>query len=289
MKIVNLKGGLGNQMFQYALYRHLIEKNEAAKLDISAYKEWVIHNGYELEKVFKVKPELASKREARLCRQCLYNYMNKKDCISEFKYYPEKQFNYDSNVFNMNGNIYYDGYWQTEKYFKDIENMIRNDFVFKDKLDLKNFKIALKIVSGNSISIHVRRGDYVRIKDTARLHGGICTINYYMRAVKMMSRKVPQPVFYVFSDDSEWAKDNLKLDFETAYVDWNKGKDSYRDMQLMSLCKHNIIANSTFSWWAAWLNKNQNKRVIAPAKWFNDPEINTSDLIPQNWVKINTL
>ncbi len=124
-------------------------------------------------------------------------------------------------------------------------------------------------------------GDYVNHP----IHGGICTMDYYQQAIDIMKSKIVNPKFFIFSNDIEWCHSHLKL-ADAVYITGNKGENSYRDMQLMSMCKHNIIANSSFSWWGAWLNNNPDKIVIAPAKWFNDPKINTRDLIPDDWIKI---
>lgn len=153
----------------------------------------------------------------------------------------------------------------------------------------KNQKILEKITQTNSVSIHVRRGDYYNNESAFKIHGNITTKKYYENALEFIKEKVKNPVFFVFSDEFEWVKKNLYFFSnygEVHIIDWNKGFDSYIDLQLMSNCKHNIIANSSFSWWAAWLNKNKNKIVISPKKWVNNINENKIDIIPNNWIKI---
>jgi Glycosyl transferase family 11 len=177
-----------------------------------------------------------------------------------------------------------DGYWQSEKYFIDCSKLIRKDFTFKNELDSYNLKLKSKIDKTNSVSIHIRRGDYVNNLNTNATHG-LCSIDYYIKAVNYITERIESPYFFVFSDDIEWAKKNIMLNFPCQFISHNIGSKSYLDMQLMSLCKHNVIANSSFSWWGAWLNSNDNKIVIAPRKWF---AVNTDicDLIPSNWISL---
>lgn len=270
MKIVKVEAGLGNQMFQYALYRKLSTIYKDVKIDISEYMIHNDHNGYELERVFGVKAKIATKEEV------------KKLTSKKNNYYKEKKFSYDEEVLNIDGDVYYEGLWQTEKYFKNIEGIIRNDFKFSSPLTGKNLEIANMIKERQAVSIHVRRGDYLN----SEVHRNVCSLKYYIKAVNYFKNKLNNPVFFIFSDDIKWSKNNIIIDKNTIYVDWNKGEYSYKDMQLMSLCKHNIIANSTFSWWGAWLNNNPGKIVIAPSKWFNYTWIDTRDIIPEKWIKV---
>lgn len=288
MIIVKVIGGLGNQMFQYAFYRSLKSKYSDVKLDISAFETYDLHNGYELNKVFNVKEDIASENEINnllelpSSRGPLYK-LRKKIFKKEKKYFMQKDFGYKLD-FLKTDNIYLDGYWQSEKYFSDSEDKILSEFTFKKKLINKNKDIAELINSCNSVSIHIRRGDYITNPEALKVHGGICDLEYYKNSIDIINKKVKNPRFFIFSDDMNWVKNNLYLE-NASYIDWNKNGDSYIDMQLMSLCKYNVIANSTFSWWGAWLNLNENKIVIAPKKWFNT-NANTTDLIPESWIKI---
>lgn len=152
-----------------------------------------------------------------------------------------------------------------------------------EPLSGENKIISDEIRKTNSVSLHIRRGDYITSKITNKFHG-TCCLGYYKKAMKLINKKVKNPKYFVFSDDIYWVKKNLEIK-NAFYVDDNVGDKSYIDMQLMSMCKHNIIANSSFSWWAAWLNNNPNKIVIAPKKWFNDPGMDTTDLISEEWIR----
>ena len=200
-------------------------------------------------------------------------------------YVKEKYFHFDPDILSVPNNSYLEGYWASEKYFQDISDVIRKEFILKNTPDAINKAMMKRISSCNSISIHVRRNDYVEDKKTNDFHG-VCGLEYYNKAVSMIGKKIKNPTFFVFSDDPEWCKINLRLDFPTDYVTHNLGKKDYEDMRLMSACKHNIIANSSFSWWGAWLNNNSNKIVVAPKKWFADASTNTADLVPKQWSRI---
>jgi len=192
---------------------------------------------------------------------------------------------YDVEILNAPKNSLFIGYWQTEKYFLPIQDTIRKDFTFKMPLEGLNKTLAESISSCNSVSMHIRRGDYVHNSETSKFHG-VCSPEYYYEALEFIKKKSANIQLYIFSDDMEWVKVNMKFDVPVTYVGNNIDNQSYVDMQLMSLCKHNIIANSSFSWWGAWLNNNPEKIVIAPSKWFNDSSINATDIIPEGWQKI---
>lgn len=288
MKIVNILGGLGNQMFQYAFAIALQHNfpNEKVLIDPSGFKGYPLHNGYELKRIFNASIPEASIKEQLSVFYPLRNYRmwqigtrilpRRRTVISE-----SEDMRYDAKLFADDSSAYYLGYWQTEKYFKDIRNQILDAFTFPElSSDSLNIGVINRIKSENAVSLHVRRGDYVKIGNTQ----GICTIDYYKKALKLMTKKTTPTLFVVFSDDIQWCRENIK-DLSGAvpavYVDWNKREDSYRDMQLMSLCKHNIIANSSFSWWGAWLNQNPDKVIIAPSRWMNGP--GWADIIPDDW------
>lgn len=283
---VKLYGGLGNQMFQYALGRHLAYKHKT-KLVINfiplpqdklrSFKLYC----FKLFSDFVLKE--ADSKKGTLYLKILRRVNN---FLNRFQLQvKEKAFTFDSSILRSPDGAVLDGYWQSEKYFKDVEKIIRSDFEFKKPLTGKNLTTAQEIEDSQSVSVHIRRGDYVSDKRTNEVHG-VCDIPYYLRAVKYIEKKLKNPKFFIFSDDIEWAKANLKLGYDSKFIDWNKGDNDYIDMQLMSLCKNNILANSSFSWWGAWLNKKSKKIVIAPKKWFKDHSIDTKDLIPGSWVRL---
>lgn len=241
MKIIKFQGGLGNQMFQYALYEKLKLLDKKVYGDLSFYKKRKQHNGYELENIFKI--DIYKK----------YNFIkekvfqNKKIMKILRKFYKSKVINqndvfYDENI--LEKYLIFDRDWQSEKFFECIENKIRRNFTFPEIIELENIEIKNKIDSTNSVAIHIRRGDYIENTVLSRL----APIKYYEDVVDYIKNKIKNPTFFIFSDDIKWCKENLKIGKQVYYIDWNKGKNSYRDMQLMSLCKHNIIPNSSFSW-----------------------------------------
>jgi len=199
--------------------------------------------------------------------------------------YKESHFNFDDKVYNKTENIYFEGYWQSEKYFLNYREDLLEEFTLKKELHPKSKEYENKIREVQSVSLHIRRGDYVTNTHTNSVHG-TCSLQYYRDAVKEIEIKVEDPHFFIFSDDLAWVKENLDFIDNVAFVELDKEIPDHEEMVLMSLCKHNIIANSSFSWWSAWLNQNDKKIVIAPKKWFNDQTINTEDLIPNTWIKI---
>jgi len=277
-------GGLGNQMFQYALYKSLNLKGHNAKLDKSWYLRNNSHNGYELEKIFNISPNYATdiqcKQFADINTNIFYG-IKRKIFPKKTHYFEKNTFNYDKNVFNVDFG-YFEGYWQNDEYFKDIRKELLNEFVFKN-LDQRNMDFSRYLRSINSVSIHVRRGDYISNPKALKIYGNICDLKYYLGAISEINKKLNDVKFIIFSDDISWCKHNLKLNDPT-FVDWNIGITSYQDMYLMSNCKHNIIANSSFSWWGAWLNRNPEKMVFAPKKWVNDRQ--NVNIVPKGWIKI---
>jgi hypothetical protein len=197
----------------------------------------------------------------------------------------ERFFHFDKEILGLQGDAYLEGYWQSERYFSDIQEVIRSEFAFLSEPDAENERIGKEIQDTNAVSIHVRRGDYVSNPETNRVHG-VCSLDYYIQAVRQIVERVKEPHFFVFSDDPPWVKANLFLDHRVTYVTHNFGDKSYEDLRLMSSCRHHIIANSSFSWWGAWLNPRPDKIVVAPERWFNNSNADTRDLFPAGWVRM---
>lgn len=296
MILVKLSGGLGNQMFQYAFGKQLALKNNTVLvLDTSflqsklPFKKWTTPMRYELH-IFNINA--AIKPNFITSNILLYPFA-KAEYMIRTKWYAmkytlqaENDFAFNSNFLNANDNSYVTGNFQSEKYFKSIENEIRNDFTFNAKPDAVNLEWQEKIKECNAVSIHIRRGDYLSISRNAKKFASV-PISYFKTAIKLVATKIANPVFFIFSDDLDWAKENLSTEFPVFFVgDNSSALTAYRDMELMSLCKHNIISNSTFSWWAAWLNRNHEKIVISPQKWFEDSSINSTDIYPSEWIKL---
>ena len=292
MIIVQLNGGLGNQMFQYAVGRNLsYSLNTELKLDISQFPRDKLRE-YSLS-IFNIKQIFASPRDMnRIKRPLAWKVKHPvKTLISAVNLDPpimhvkEREFNFDHGIQVLPNDIFLEGYWQSEKYFKNIEPLIREEFTLKPVLGLNLRDLSEKIRYRNSVSIHIRRGDYIINPVTNETHG-ICSADYYQRAIKKIAQSVNNPYFVFFSDDPVWVKENMIIEYPWCCASHNNSKD-YEDMFLMSLCKHHIIANSSFSWWGAWLCTNPKKIIIAPAKWFNKPNIPIDDIIPESWIKLS--
>ena len=290
MIITNIIGGLGNQMFQYAAGRALsLARGASLRLDISGFTGYGLHQGFELQRVFSCPMQIATEGDVRSIlgwqSSSLIRRILARPGLSGFRrqgFVVEPHFHYWPGISNIPPDSYMSGYWQSESYFQAAAQAIRCDFTFKPSFNLRNAELAEQIGQVNAVSLHVRRGDYADNKKTNATHG-LCSLDYYRMAIQHVERRVDQPHFFIFSDDQSWAQEYLKIEFPCRYIDHNQGVESYNDMRLMSLCKHHIIANSSFSWWGAWLNANQNKIVVAPKKWFASNK-NTGDLLPSSWV-----
>ena len=292
MVICQILGGLGNQMFQYAAGRALsLDSESGMQLDLHGFKGYALHNGFEIDRVFLAPVEAARSidvkellgwRSGVLTRKLLKR--TKSSTLHGPHLAIEPHFNYWPKLRKFGSSCYLMGYWQSEKYFHDFERIIRSDFSFRTPLEAENLYISLLMENCNSVSLHVRRGDYLSHAPTAKMLN-VCSVDYYKDAIAHIATQVPSPHFFVFSDDLQWARNNIRIPFPTEYITGNRGMRSYIDMQLMSSCKHNIIANSTFSWWGAWLNPTREKIVIAPKNWFCNGT-NDEDLIPEPWMRL---
>ena len=285
MIIIEASGGLGNQMFQYALYKKLESLNKDVVFDTSFFRSKQGLRELEIG-VFGVQYRSISDREVAYIRG--YGYQD--SIIDKIKYklksskyliYRDSIECFQPEVLEME-DAYLCGYWQSEKYFKDIREVILKEFTFPIQAVKSNVKLTDQMKLENSVSIHVRRSDYLT-EQNLKVYGNICTEKYYSNAINYIEGIIDNPHYYVFTDDLQWAKEYFKGDNYTI-VSENRGKDSYIDMYLMSQCKHNIIANSSFSWWGAWLNQNPDKKVLAPKKWFHNHE--KEEIVCEDWIRI---
>lgn len=297
MIIVRLTGGLGNQMFQYAFGKALAHKHQTELLvETTHLQKKTLTLGptsrmYELN-CFQLNVQKATNNDIKKIRPIVYRIINslllRTGCkgIQTSKYFTETKFSYNDSITKIGKDCYVTGYWQSARYFNSIESIIRKDLKFPKKLDNINNQRLIKINAKNSISIHIRRSDFINSKFHT-IHGA-CSVEYYRKAVEFIVNKINDPIFFIFSDDIEWARISLNLSYSSEFVSGNSGSKSYIDMQLMSQCKYNIIANSSFSWWGAWLNSNPDKIVIAPKQWFANNAMNaqTNDLIPNIWLRL---
>lgn len=284
MIILYLNDGLGNQMFQFALYRKLqASGKEICIYDLDLRRKDALHNGLELVHVFNLHYNTISQKDFR--RYDTRNFMNHvaRKLFYERKYptYEEKNLSYKPEVFLLD-NICLKGYWQSEKYFQGIETQVRKDFTFPQITDEKNCKLLEMIQQTPSVAVHVRRGDYLNSKYKT-VFGNVCTESYYQKALQYISERLGYVKPFIFSNDIEWCKKFFTTP-GTVFVEGNTGINSYKDMYLMSQCKHQIIANSSFSWWAAWLNSYKDKIVLSPSHWLNKTQ--TQDIICKDWIKI---
>lgn len=283
MIIINLKGGLGNQMFQYAFGRAFSIKNDVeVKLDISGYPLQSIRS-YRLS-AFNIKESIARDDEVREYKYPFgifskgWRFFNQR-ILRDFK------MDYEPKLLEYIEHGYIDGFFQSEKYFLKIKEILLREFTLLEPLSPEAAKSAEKIKGTSlSVSLHVRRGDYAS-DPVIRMRLGLCPLEYYTEASEMISSGFPEATFFIFSDDIEWTKENLHIPYPVVYVSSPEIKD-YEELHLMSLCHHNIIANSSFSWWGAWLNLNPNKIVIAPKKWTNAIPDDHPNIIPESWTRI---
>lgn len=284
MKIVQVVGGLGSQMMAYALTLGLKKRGDSVVCDFSWYDRTQAHNGAELQRVFGIHeartPLLgylinAKTAPIRAIRKVLSLSGALKLHTAEVA-----RFNFDPSVFSIRGNVVLYQCWTSYKYFDGAEEDVRSAFRFPPIQDEANLTVAEALRGGESVSIHVRLGDYARSKALA----GLAPVAYYDRAVAAIRERVNDPEFYVFSDDIAWCRSNFGFEVKQ-FIDWNVKGDSFRDMQLMSLCRHNIIPHSSFSWWSAWLNENPAKVVVAPERWANlGTGVELKDMNLPDWV-----
>lgn len=291
MVIVRLLGGLGNQCFQYATGRAIADWHQVPlKLDISFFdrypnREYRLHH-------FNISADLASRAEMermtgkgknRLIRWVDAIWQKRLPYYRRLVYEQQGQC-YDPHIKDAGDDVYLAGYWQSEKFFIDIEGIIRQELAVKKPPDELNRSVCKHIEKTESVSLHIRRGDYASDPKVNQVHG-LCSLEYYEAAIKTLTQTVKKPSFFVFSDDITWARNNLDLDIATTYVDHNGNAKDFEDLRLMRHCKHHIIANSSFSWWGAWLCDHPQKIVIAPKRWFKIP-LGTIDLIPDSWLRL---
>ena len=281
-------GGLGNQMFQYAMGRRLaIERNVPMGLDLSWF-DTQHKRKFELDKL-KIKAETAEPNLVNHLKNLSNNRVVKKAyhwyqaCLpTKFKrkFLERDPGNFDKRVFDVSGHCYLDGYWQSEKYFLPIEEILREEFQLK-QTPPENVEKLASIMNNNpnSISVHVRRGDYVSENTGHR----VCDANYYQRACSHIVDNIDSPHFFFFSDNIDWVKNNFKLDLPSSYID--STISDVHDLFLISACHHHINANSSFCWWGAWLGERDENIIIVPNKWYTHAPY-PEDRIPERWVRL---
>ena len=277
--IVEISGGLGNQLFQFSAGRSLsLKHNCNLILDISWFQNKT-NRTFELNN-FKLNNYKIINESDTFLNRFKKKLLLKKNFIPTFK---ETQFHYMKEFDSIQPPCFLKGHWQSILYFKNFQNEIVQELIPNIKFNNDHTNDIKEVNSRESICVHIRRGDYIKSQKTNNYHG-TCPISYYKKAVTIITQTCKNPHFYIFSDDLSWVKKEIKLEFPTTYVDNNES--TLFDFNLMRNCKYFIIANSTFSWWAAWLSKHDKKIIIAPHNWFNIKNINCKDLIPKNWITI---
>ena len=279
MKIVNIMGGLGNQMFQYAFACILKEKypNEKVLIDVHHYKYngYKIHQGFEINSIFpKASLPLASRKDVARLSYYMPNFwlsrvIRKVFPVRKTEYIQRLHYKYYPEALAIEGDMYFDGYWQSYEYFKDYKEVLLKTYAHGTP-DEYNQRMISSLAETESVGVHIRRGDY----KTSPQFYGICNLEYYSKAIEIIKKKVNNPSFYIFSDEIAWCKEKIAPLLEgckITFVTENKGAKSCWDMFLMTHCKHLIIANSSFSWWGAFLNNNGGT-IVSPSRWVNREE-----------------
>lgn len=291
MIIIKLKGGLGNQLFQYALGRALSSRTGMAlKLDASSFRQDALRN-YRLQHLC-IEAGLADEREiealnpsraryaAWLARRCRWAVQApyQRSCVKE------RGFPFDPEILKIRQPVYLNGYWQSEKYFDFLRSRLLEELLPAAPVSPENAALAAEMRACESVSLHIRRGDYVANPEALKVHG-VVPLDYYRAAAAKMAAGLEKPRFFIFSDDMAWVRENLDVGHPLSFVGADRRNADYEDLYLMSQCRHQIIANSSFSWWGAWLNRNPDKIVLAPKQWFAAP-IDTRDLLPEGWTRL---
>lgn len=296
MIVIKLQGGLGNQMFQYAFGRKIeLLLNEKVLFDLSfnqfkidTPRQYALGDFIASDYIFpvnqKLLPFIFRNPNSDFLKR-VFKALIRKGWFNE-KWLYITDFNFNPTMINGNSNCYIDGYWHSERYFIEIRSVILHEFELKKTSD-RYIELSTKMRNKSSIAIHVRHGDFL-LNPYAKVFNVVCSPEYYHQAVTLIVPQVKNPYFYVFTDDINWAVDffpTINLPFE---IISGKGFTDQEELNLMSACQHQIIANSSFSWWGAWLNSNPEKIVISPRKWRNTENsfMSITDLLPANWIKL---
>lgn len=283
--IARLIGGLGNQLFQYAAARRIsLRSGLPLKLDLGGFESYALRT-YRLG-AFRIAATRAASDEVLALRgPALGPVLERLPLPRRRTHVKERHFHFDSRILAIRGPAYLAGYWQSERYFADVAENIRAEITVDAAPAGDNAETLRAIESGESVCVHVRRGDYVTNKRAQRRHGA-CSLEYYGEAVAGIRERVERPHYFVFSDDPAWARANLSFDGPVRFVDHNGPDHDFEDLRLMSRCRHHIIANSTFSWWGAWLARRAGQVVIAPKRWFASGKHDARDVYPEAWLKL---
>lgn len=285
MKLITLSGGLGNQMFQYALFLQQRASGEAVFLYKNKIRRHPDHGGYALQRLFDVEQGLKGLWLTRLLLVPVAGPLLK-HLLFPRKVREQRLYDYTACAAWLERRAWVGthlvGYWQSERFFAGVRDEVRRAFTFDEtKVSIANRRLAAAMRGGCSVSLHVRRGDYVST-GFSWMYGGICTPEYYCRAMQTLEEHVSHPLYYVFSDDLPWVREHLPLPADAVLVDGNTGADGWQDLFLMTCCRHHIVANSSFSWWGAYLGTYPDTIVVAPPAWVRHGE--APDILPDGWI-----
>jgi hypothetical protein len=295
MVIVQISNGLGNQMFMYALGRSISYRNNVElKLDLSIYDSGH-HSVYFLDK-FNIQAGIATREEVesfkpkrwKLHKWIPYEINRRMMPMRKRKFVRERTYRFDPEVMKIRDNAYLLGFWACEKYFKDIREVLLQDFTLINSPNEKNREVLDEMASCDSISLHIRRGKYVSDPRARRTFGAL-PVEYYQRGLDYIAERVSNPRVFVFSHEMDWVKENLKTNLPLRYVDHNPPAEYYEDLRLIKACKHHVIPNSTFTWWGAWLCKYPGKIVVAPRYWFAPEKAERggdAEVFPDEWIRL---
>ncbi len=280
MIVVRLRGGLGNQLFEYACGRALALRNRAPlRLDLTCYRDrsYAEPRPYLLDR-FRITASEAGALERKLAHGGrIARALTALAPARRFRTFSDEALRFQPEVAAARGNVYLIGYWQCERYFADCAETLRSEFAPRAEPPAESLRLLRENEECEAVSVHLRRGDYLTEPGFQ-----VCGLEYYRRAAESIATAVRAPRYYVFSDDPAWTKENLALQ-PAVFVSHNGEGRPEEDLRLMRRCKHHIIANSTFSWWGAWLCEHAGKVVVAPRRWFADPERDSSDIVPASW------
>lgn len=293
MKIfLHCTGGLGNQLFQYALGRSLAIRNGGEVV----IDPWEVRRGRSRPLVldkFRIQARLVTPLEYALCRVVESQHLQPLARIMRAcapRRFPgvlrRRWHGFDASVLEIHKSVFIEGWFQSELYFREFGEQMRDELQLREAPSEANQRWLEQINSAEAVCVHVRRGDYLT-NASVRERIGVCGLEYYRSAIDYVRQRVSSPVFFVFSDDPDWTRQNLDVPEPRHFISHNCNVADWEDLRLMSACRHFIIANSTFSWWGAWLGERENTIVAAPKQWFLDPNVREEDIVPERWVRID--
>lgn len=290
----SLYGGLGNQLFQYATARALAAHcGVPLVLDLSWFdnipaSESVTPRKYALSP-FALDARVQStgfySQSQPMLKKAVRRALSRLGLVRQGGVYFERSFKFDRRVLTLSAPVHLNGYWQSSKYFSDAQQIIRAEIGRVGQMSPASRAMLADIAASDAVCLHVRRGDYVTNKTAAQIHG-LCSMDYYRQGVQIVSEGLDRPHGYVFSDDPQWVRHNLDVGLDFTVVDVNGPDDAHQDLWLMAACKRFVIANSSLSWWGAWLSAHAGKQVVYPSRWFLGKDADVSDLCPQDWTGI---